>query len=195
MRRVYAYLVKHRGIDRDVVAYFAKAELLYEDAKYHNCMFVGTDKNGIARHAHKRSTNSFGKVFRQNVEGSNPKYSFHHMGTDRSLYVFEAPVDLLSYITLFPESWEQHSYVACCGTSALPVMWMMEQLPQLDSVYLCLDNDEAGHAASLRIAEQIGIRGIAADRLIPRGKDWNDDLIAECETKHEVNDTCQAFGY
>ena len=55
MRRVYAYLVKHRNIDRSVVAHFAREKLLYEDAKYHNAVFVGTDAEGIPRHAHKRS--------------------------------------------------------------------------------------------------------------------------------------------
>ena len=81
MRRIFAYLMKHRHIDRDVIAYFAKAKTLFEDSKYHNCVFVGTDEQGIPRHAHKRSANSFGKSFRQNVEGSDPKYSFHHLGT------------------------------------------------------------------------------------------------------------------
>lgn len=75
MRRIFAYLMKHRHIDRDVIAYFAKAKTLFEDSKYHNCVFVGTDEQGIPRHAHKRSANSFGKSFRQNVEGSDPKYS------------------------------------------------------------------------------------------------------------------------
>ena len=98
MRRVFAYLIKHRGIAKDVVAHFAKAGLLYEDAEYHNAVFVGTDAEGVPRHAHKRSANSYGKAFRLNVEGSDPRYSFHHVGTDRSLYVFEAPIDMLSYI-------------------------------------------------------------------------------------------------
>lgn len=185
MRRVYAYLVKHRGIDRSVVTHFVKAGLLYEDAQYHNAVFVGTDEHSVACHAHKRSTNSnsFGKAFRQNVEGSDPKYSFHHIGTDGSLYVFEAPIDLLSYISLHPEDWSQHSYVACCGTSAQPVMWILDRLPQVQEVFLCLDNDEAGHTASLRIAERIGERGIAADRLLPQAKDWNEDLIAKKRTE------------
>ena len=52
------------------------------------------DHKGIPRHAHKRSANSFGKSFRQNVEGSDPRYSFHHLGTDGKLYVFEAPIDM-----------------------------------------------------------------------------------------------------
>lgn len=72
MRRVYAYLVKHRNIDRSVVAHFAREKLLYEDADYHNAVFVGTDEDGIPRHAHKRSANSFGKAFRLNVEGCDP---------------------------------------------------------------------------------------------------------------------------
>ena len=103
MRRVYAYLVKHRGIDRSVIAYFAREKLLYEDAEYHNAVFVGIDEDSVPRHAHKRSANSYGKAFRLNVEGSDPQYSFHHIGNDGKLYVFEAPIDLLSYITLHPE--------------------------------------------------------------------------------------------
>ena len=96
MRRVFAYLIKHRGIARDVVAHFAKAGLLYEDAVYHNAVFVGTDTDGVPRHAHKRSANSYGKAFRLNVEGSDPRYSFHYVGTDRSLYVFEDSIGMPS---------------------------------------------------------------------------------------------------
>ena len=77
MRRVYAYLMQQRRIDRAVITAFVRAGLLYEGAKYHNAVFVGFDEHGVARHAHKRSTNSGGKVFRLNVEGSDPRYSFH----------------------------------------------------------------------------------------------------------------------
>ena len=83
------------------MARFVKAGLLYEDAEYHNAVFVGTDTDGVPRHAHKRSANSYGKAFRLNVEGSDPRYSFHYVGTGRSLYVFEAPIDMLSFITLY----------------------------------------------------------------------------------------------
>lgn len=177
MRRVFAYLAKGRHIDRTIVTHFARARLLYEDAKYHNCVFVGRDKQGIPRHAHKRGCNSFGKSFRQNVEGSDPKYSFHHMGTDGQLFVFEAPIDLLSYLTLYPEDWQTHSYVACCGTSAIPVLSMLERMAAPEEVYLCLDNDQAGETGSLRMAEQIAEQfNIASDRLLPEHKDWNDDL-------------------
>ena len=193
MRRVYAYLVKHRNISRDVVAYFARKKLLYEDAKYHNAVFVGTDETGVPRHAHKRSTNSSGKAFRLNVEGCDPRYTFHHMGTDGSLYVFEAPIDMLSYITLHPSDWQRHSYVACCGTSIQPVEKMLERLPQLDTVLLCLDNDEAGHAASQRMKTQLE-ENYTVERLTPERKDWNDDLTAQTQPRNEVMPLCQTFG-
>lgn len=179
MRRMYAYLTKHRCIDRDVVTAFVQEKLLYEDDPHHNCVFVGLDENGEARHAHLRSTGSQGKVFRINVEGSDIKHSFHKNGTDRSLYVFEAPIDLLSHITLYPAGWLEHSYVACCGTSIQPVLERLRQNPKLDTVYLCLDNDEAGEDACDGMLDTLEDMGYDVERLRPEGKDWNDDLRAK----------------
>lgn len=177
MRRVYAYLMKQRFIDRSVIAHFAKAGTLYEDAQYHNCVFLGADENGTPRHAHKRSTNSYGKSFRINVEGSLPQYSFHHMGTDDQLYVFEAPIDMLSYITLHPEGWQSHSYVALCGTGDKAMLKMLERLPQAREAFLCLDHDEAGIEASLKHRETLReLDYTHAQIILPRNKDWNENL-------------------
>jgi DNA primase len=94
------------------------------------------------------------------------------------LYVFEAPVDMLSYITLYPGEWQQHSYVALCGVGSQAMLWMLEQYPQLRKVTLCLDNDEAGHKASERLKNQLAEKGYPSQRLISKEKDWNDDLVA-----------------
>ena len=72
-----------------------------------------------------------------NVEGSEAKHSFYKNGTDKSLYVFEAPIDLMSHMVLYPHGWLEHSYVACCGTSIQPVLERLRQNPKLDMVYLC----------------------------------------------------------
>ncbi len=162
------------------LALLAELGFLPLNAEYHNAVFVGMDTEGVPRHAHKRSANSYGKAFRLNVESSDPRYSFHYVGTDRSLYVFEAPIDMLSFITLYPENWQRHSYVACCGTSIQPVLQMLEQAPQLDTILLCLDNDEAGHQASCRMQNQLEVR-YSVERLIPENKDWNDDLTLNSE--------------
>lgn len=49
MRRVYAYLLRQRGIDKDVLDSFTYRGLIYESAKYHNVVFVGKDKDGKRR--------------------------------------------------------------------------------------------------------------------------------------------------
>lgn len=82
MRRAFAYLIRQRHIDRDVLIEFVRAKLIYEDADHHNVVFVGRDEDGAAKHAHMRSTNSWGDPFRLNVEGCDPRYSFHYDGKD-----------------------------------------------------------------------------------------------------------------
>lgn len=185
MHRVFAYLLKTRGLDADVVSSFAHRHLIYEDAAHHNAVFIGTDENGCPRHAHLRSTSSYGKPFRLNVEASDPRYSFHHTGTDGSLYAFEAPIDMLSFICMHPDHWQEHSYVACCGTSPHPVLQMVK--PDTKIVYLCLDNDKTGHAASERMAELLHKRDIMSERLVPELKDWNEDL---CHVQKEEPSPC-----
>lgn len=181
MRRVFAYLIKQRCISREVLSEFAREKLLFEDAEYHNAVFVGMDENGIPRHAHKKST-ATGSAFRINVEGSDPAYSFHYLSKNphpHRLFVFEAPIDLLSYISLNPANWKQHSFVALNGVSEKPVLKLLELYPQLDRVVLCLDNDEAGLNAASRIHKTLreqGFEDVVYD--VPAHKDWNDDLKA-----------------
>ena len=185
MRRVYAYLLNRRFLDRNVVNAFVRAGLLYEscekfkDREYHNAVFVGKDENGVPRHAHKRSLNSLGKTFRINVEGSDPRCSFHYTGTSNRLYVFEAPIDLMSFLSRYPRGWQEHSFVALCGTAEHAMLWMLERNPCLRTVCLCLDHDEAGIEASGRLAEILHEHGYDdVGMLQSEHKDWNEDLKA-----------------
>lgn len=188
MRRVFAYLIKQRFIDRNVLACFAREKLLFEDAKYHNAVFVGFDEKGVARHAHRKST-ATGSGFRINVEGSNPAYSFHYISKNshpHTLFVFEAPIDLLSYISLHPQNWENSSYVALNGVSGQPILKLLELYPQLQRVSLCLDNDKAGLKAAGRIHKTMqrqGLEDVVYD--VSAHKDWNEDLIASYSQEQE----------
>ena len=84
--------------------------------------------------------------------------------------------------------------MACCGTTAQPVLELVERLPQLQRVYLCMDNDDAGHLACRRIAAMLSEKGILTERVMSELKDWNDDLIAEHKHSLEVEDSCSTFG-
>ncbi|WP_313180835.1 DUF3991 and toprim domain-containing protein [Lacrimispora sp.] len=186
MRRVYAYLVKTRLIDREVVNYFAKKKLLYESCEkskdgvkeYHNAVFVGYDENGVPRHAHKRGLITQGTGFKGNVDSCDPAYSFHYVGAGNSLYVFEAPIDLLSYIALHSQNWQNHSYVALCGVSEYAMLKMLEMHPHLIHVVLCLDHDEAGIEAAEKYQDLLSEKGISCEREISVYKDWNEDIKA-----------------
>lgn len=186
-RRVFAYLLKHRHLDREVLTTFVRLGLVYEDQKYHNAVFVGMDKDGTPRHAHKRSTNSQGKSFRMTVEGSDFRYAFNWPGTSGHLLVFEAPIDMLSFISKFHDSdWARHSYVALCGTSSQPLLGMLERYPNIENVLLCLDNDEAGQLATRRLAKVVRDKGLTVGARVPVLKDWNKDLCANFEQEQEV---------
>lgn len=122
-----------------------------------------------------------GKTFRINVEGSDPRYSFHWNGTSDRLYVFEAPIDLLSFLTLYPKNWQQHSFVALCGVGEQAMLWMLERNPNIQNVALCLDHDEAGIEAGGKLAELLKEWGyFDVSVLQPTCKDWNEDVKARC---------------
>lgn len=178
MRRVFAYLCRTRGVDPQVVSHFARTHLLYEDAEHHNAVFIGRDEQGRIQHIHKRSTGT-GSHFRQTLPGSLKQYSFHHVGSSDTLFVSEAPIDMLSYISLHPKNWQEHSYVALCGVGMEPITHFLETYPQLKEVILCLDNDEAGHKAAQRIAKLLLAEWVVTvSAHFPDEKDWNDELLS-----------------
>lgn len=143
----------------------------------YNAVFVGIDEHGVARHAHKRGIYTQGKSYRGNVEGCDPRYSFHWTGTSDRLYVFEAPIDLLAFLTLYPEDWQQHSYVALCGTAEHAMLWMLEQNPRLQKIILCLDHDAAGIEAAGRLTDILCKHGYTQSApLRSTNKDWDEDL-------------------
>lgn len=189
-RRAWAYLSIRRGIDRDVLNTFIRVGLIYESADYHNAVFVGKDPNGIAVHAHKRGTGSASR-FKGNVTGSDPRYSFRWIGTDDTLFLFEAPIDMLSFISLHRDEWRNHSYAACCGVSDRVLLQTLKDNPNITTVYLCLDNDEAGQAANRRMAEKLSLQNINAKILVPTRKDWNEDLLHQIHER-EVKQPCPA---
>lgn len=182
MRRVYAYLVNRRGVDREVVRIFAARQMIYESEQYHNAVFVGMDPDGMPRHASLRGT-GMNSTFKGNVPGSVPEYSFHWSGTGECLYLFEAPIDLLSFLSMERGDWQQYSYAACCGVADRVLFQMLRDNPSIQTVVLCLDNDEVGQAADLKIAEKLKAQGIQTQVLMPIRKDWNEDLVHMREEK------------
>ena len=171
------YLTGERFIARDVVDYFIRTQTLYEDAKYHNCVFVGLDESGVPRHCHIRSTSG---NYKRTESGSQAEYSFHHDGESEWLFVFEAPIDTLAFITLHRKGWQKHSYVALCSVSERALMHRLNVNPKLRKVVLCLDNDNAGISACERIKSILRNKGYSDIRIFHLiNKDWDEDIKAQ----------------
>lgn len=176
MSRVFSYLLLTRGIDKDVLYEFVRKEMLYESADFHNAVFVGYDSNGKPRHAHKRGTVT-SNPYKGNVAGSQLEYSFHFNGTSDKIFLFEAPIDMLSYISMHKENWQEHSYAASCSVSDRVLFQCLKDNPNIKNVFLCFDNDEAGQTANKRIADKLNSMNIKSKILIPIHKDWNEDIL------------------
>ena len=175
LKRVYGYLLKQRCINAEVLNDFVKNNLIYESEKYHNIVFAGYDEEGVMRHALKKST--YG-TYRGNETGSDPRYSFHWKGTSDRIMVFEAPIDMLSYISIHKEEWKKRSYVALNGVSIQPLLHQLEMNRELRNVYLCLDHDIAGDEAMACIRDELCKHGhfLHVRKKVARYKDWNEDL-------------------
>ena len=171
------YLTQERKLSPSLVNFFIAAGDIYEDAAHHNVVFVGRDANGHPRYASNRGIR---EKFRQDAAGAEKAFGFAHRGTNKQLLVFEAPIDLLSFIELFPKNWQQHNYLSLGGISGKALRQFLSKRPDVERVFLCLDADKAGEDACKRLAGLLP-DNMSVTRIQPCMKDWNDVLVHRAE--------------
>ena len=171
------YLTQERKLSPSLVNFFIAAGDIYEDAAHHNVVFVGRDADGHPRYASSRGIR---EKFRQDAADAEKAFGFAHRGTDKQLLVFEAPIDLLSFIELFPKNWQQHNYLSLGGVSGKALRQFLSERPDVERVFLCLDADKAGEDACKRLAALLPDT-VSVTRIQPCMKDWNDVLVHRTE--------------
>ena len=171
------YLTQERKLSPSLVNFFIAAGDIYEDSSHHNVVFVGRDADGHPRYASSRGIQ---EKFRQDAAGAEKAFGFAHRGTDKQLLVFEAPIDLLSFIELFPKNWQQHNYLSLGGVSGKALQQFLSERPDVERVFLCLDADKAGEDACKRLAALLP-DSVCVTRIQPCMKDWNDVLVHRAE--------------
>ena len=171
------YLTQERKLSPSLVNFFVSTGDIYEDAAHHNVVFVGRDADGHPRYA---SSRGIYEKFRQDAAGAEKAFGFAHRGTDKQLLVFEAPIDLLSFIELFPKNWQQHNYLSLGGVSAKALQQFLSERPDVERVFLCLDADKAGEDACKRLTALLPDT-MSVTRIQPCMKDWNDVLVHRAE--------------
>ena len=171
------YLTQERKLSPSLVNFFIAAGDIYEDSSHHNVVFVGRDEDGHPRYASSRGIR---EKFRQDAAGAEKAFGFAHRGTDKQLLVFEATIDLLSFIELFPKNWQQHNYLSLGGVSGKALRQFLSERPDVERVFLCLDADKAGEDACKRLAALLPDT-VSVTRIQPCMKDWNDVLVHRAE--------------
>ena len=182
MKRLFAYLLQTRFLSKDVVKSFVEQKILYQEKEHGNVVFVGTDKDGVPKSACKKSTAEQSKGFRMTVAGSDCRYGFCWRGESSKLYVFEAAIDLMSFITLRNDEWKADSFLALDGLSSKPLLQFLEDQKNIHEIFLCLDYDAAGMEACDKLKDILIEKGYEAEKIkreYPLYKDWNEQLKAE----------------
>lgn len=174
---VINYLTQQRKLSPSLVGFFIGAGDIYEDVEHHNVVFVGRDADGHPRYASCRSTHA---KFRKDISGSDKSFGFSYRGKDQQLLIFESPIDLMSFIELFPKDWQKHSYLALGGVSAKALQQFLSEHPDMERVFLCLDSDKAGEEACKRLATLLPDT-MSVTRIQPAMKDWNEVLVHRAE--------------
>ena len=176
-----------RGIDYELIDFCIRTGRLYESYPYHNVVFVGKDKDGQPRYACLRG---IGTDFKGEATGSDKRFSFSIPAEEPSpvLYLFESAIDLLSFATMAQADnlpWRSQHLLSLAGVYQPKKNLTERHLPlalsrylrdhrEIQTIYLCLDNDLAGRSAADAIRQQLAGRYVVRDGFPRQGKDYND---------------------
>jgi hypothetical protein len=181
--RVIAYLIKTRGIDKDIVLSMIQRKMIAEDEIHHNCLFFGRDIDGNVRSCALRGTTPV--KFRGEVAGGDKSYSFVMKGNSDTLRIFESPIDAMSHATfskLLGIDWTKDHRISLngCGNFSAVQRYLTEH-PEIHKVSIALDNDAAGKKAAEELQHKL--KANFPERVFAVGfscsifKDWNKDLL------------------
>lgn len=187
--RLYDYLCNKRGIDGNIVNALLEEGRIYGDRRG-NIVFVGFDENGTARFGCVHGTGENNRL-RMDCPGSDKHFGFHmsYSNTD-SLYIFESAIDAMSHaslensLTARKDTWRGWNRLSLDGTSDTAIPKYLELYPNTYELILCLDNDPPGRAAAAAIAKKYEELKYKTRIIRPRGKDFNDDLLALRASQH-----------
>jgi hypothetical protein len=186
---IFAYLIKERGVDEGLVKHLVLENKLFQSKAYNNLVMVGFDNNHIARYASQRSTNSFTKIFKRDVAGSDKSFPFiiESKADSDTVRVFESPIEAMSYWTICKESgssYIQDFMLSKGGASTfVPLDRFLNEHPQVKNIVFCLNNDskELGHDINAGMNATANLSKRYQDKYnisthMPHLNDWNDVL-------------------
>lgn len=179
-KRAFAYLVKTRHIDKDLVSSMMRKGIIYQSKKYNNLVFLGKDYEGNIASAFTRTTltkTDKASWTRGDARGSKKEFRFRiENRTNKIVNVFESEIDMLSYLSMQDKYARNENYVSLGGVTDKAILKFLENRTDIEEINICTDNDEAGHRFASEISQKLG-RNYHITRELPIGKDFNEDLV------------------
>ena len=192
-KRLYAYLMKTRGLSQNVISEFVHKKIIYEEKEHHNIVFVGYDKSGNPKYAGMRGTaDIYGKKFKCDVPGNDKNYGVNVINTNSlEVVVFESVIDCMSWIDIYGNAYKEWPNLLVLGmVEDNPLVTFLNENSYIKSIRFCLDNDEAGRKAlygennpdgtvkRIGLIEKYEKQGYRVSVSVPTyGKDFNETLL------------------
>ena len=204
---------KSRGISRVIIQELFREKKIYQEASHNNVVFVNYNRDGKPTFWVARGTNTKYKFhgIALHEDPDNPKefenYGFWLEGVNKdTVYVFEAPIDLLSHATISvlhsnkPGAWKQHNRIALCGKHDVALEQYLKSHPNIRMINFVLDADEPGRIATEKLMKKYSKKGYSCadksdklalnyDNKTVRFKDVNEYLKALQAKKESITRT------
>lgn len=163
-KNLYAYLLR-RGISQSTVNTLLKNKLIYQSQGNNNIVFVNSEKDWGELRGTRTDIQFHGIVRNSRHDG------FWEVKTDNesnTAYVCESAIDAISLLELHSMENDElsASYISIGGVAKQPAIDRIKKIYK--TVIIAVDNDEAG--------KDCRDRNDDCRHLIPKNKDWNDDL-------------------
>ncbi|SEI13446.1 Protein of unknown function [Halobacillus karajensis] len=173
------YLTKERKIHPKIVNWLDNKDLIAQD-KLGNVVFkwkhqgeiVGVDRQGT-------SLMEDGRMFKGIDRNSHGSAGFSvDIGKPNSIYLFESPIDALSYWSIKKGKLQDTRLVSMSGlkrqTMIDEIKRMGKEGNKVKQITFCTDNDKAGRDFSIKYHRLMSDRLSKLD--LPQYKDWNKEL-------------------
>lgn len=200
MRQSIAYLTKTRGLDRDIVNKMIGENMIYQisDSYGPKVAFVGRKDNMYISAVCQRSVSPKIK-FKGDFKNCNYKVGWFYDpetkgefgekgNADKPLLVFEANIDMISYMSLLKEcgvDYTKFAYLSCSSINHDVCVPETCKNHGFNTVRILFDNDYEGKEnwgqnKAKEISSKLSKTGIDAKPIIPdipSCKDWNDIIV------------------
>lgn len=191
MKHVYAYLKKERKIDYQIIQEFIGRGLIREDEK-RNIIFKTFQEDDSKKELiafFKKGSNSNKHYEYISPHSQNVGFRFRTTDLIETMYVYEAPIDLMSHYEMNRETLIKKNAILVAMTGLKPnaVLNNIERYNPKKIVF-CVDNDKAGKEFIEKMEKLIpeNLKN-HMEILVPEKKDWNEDL-KEKKTNDELEE-------